>query len=171
MHRSRRKALGWNIMVGNEWSKAVFGIASSVQLVESIVAQLKTAGISSADISVLCPDSQPEGCAAAALRSLPETGSIAVGDLGRLVAGGPLLAAVAALLAHASADTLRGALVEMGIPPSQASRYEAQLRDGNILISVHTNDLRERGRAKGVFEDTGARDISYVNQTLRIEAA
>ena len=48
----------------------------------------------------------------------------------------------------------------MGIPELEAKRYEGKVRDGNILISVHTDDADERSRAKDIFKRAGADDIS-----------
>ena len=38
------------------------------------------------------------------------------------------------------------------------------MKDGNILMSVHTQDSRERDRAKEIFTDGGAEDISYTGE-------
>ena len=41
-------------------------------------------------------------------------------------------------------------------PEYEAKRYEGKVRDGNILLSVHTEDSKERDRAKKIFEAGGA---------------
>jgi hypothetical protein len=53
-----------------------------------------------------------------------------------------------------------GALVGMGIPEFEAKRYDAKVRDGNILISVHTEDGKQRDVAKDIFKRGNAEDIS-----------
>jgi uncharacterized membrane protein len=53
-----------------------------------------------------------------------------------------------------------GALVGMGIPEFEAKRYDAKIREGNILISVHTEDSKQRDIAKEVFKRNHADDIS-----------
>jgi hypothetical protein len=45
-----------------------------------------------------------------------------------------------------------GALIDMGIPEYEAKRYEGKVKDGNILLSVHTEDSKERDRAKKILE-------------------
>ena len=50
------------------------------------------------------------------------------------------------------AGGLTGALIGMGIPGDEAKRYEGKVKDGNILLSVHTEDSKERDRAKKILE-------------------
>jgi hypothetical protein len=52
----------------------------------------------------------------------------------------------------------------MGIPEYEAKRYEGKVKEGNILISVHTEDSTERDRAKEIFSRAGAEDISYTEE-------
>jgi hypothetical protein len=52
----------------------------------------------------------------------------------------------------------------MGIPEYEAKRYEGKVKDGNILLSVHTEDSNERDRAKKILEAGGAVDISYTGE-------
>jgi hypothetical protein len=75
------------------------------------------------------------------------------------------MAALAGAAIGGATGGLIGALVGMGIPEFEAKRYEGKLREGNILISVHTEDSKERARAKDVFELAGADDISYTTET------
>jgi hypothetical protein len=52
----------------------------------------------------------------------------------------------------------------MGIPEYEAKRYEGKLKEGNLLISVHADDSTERDRAKTIFEEAGAENISYTEE-------
>lgn len=52
----------------------------------------------------------------------------------------------------------------MGIPEYEAKRYEGKIKDGNILISVHTEDGTRRTRAKEILQNDGAEDISYTSE-------
>jgi hypothetical protein len=52
----------------------------------------------------------------------------------------------------------------MGIPEYEAKQYEAKIKEGNILISVHTENSEERDRAKEIFERAGAHDISSTGE-------
>ena len=70
------------------------------------------------------------------------------------------MAALSGAAAGAAAGGLTGALVGLGIPEYEAKQYEAKVKGGNILISVHTEDGTERARAKEIFERNTAEDIA-----------
>jgi len=164
-------------------AKAVFCIAQSEAQATTIVDELKAAGFSNNDISVLFPDKTgtkdfaheqqtkaPEGAATGAgtggvlggaLGWLVGIGALAIPGLGPLVAAGPIMAALSGAAAGAAVGGLSGALIGMGIPEYEAKRYEGKVKDGNILVSVHTEDSIERDRAKEIFTRAGADDISY----------
>jgi len=167
-------------------AKAVFCIAQSEAQATTIVDELKAAGFSNNDISVLFPDKAgtkdfaheqntkaPEGAATGAgtggvlggaLGWLVGIGALAIPGLGPLVAAGPIMAALSGAAAGAAVGGLSGALIGMGIPEYEAKRYEGKVKDGNILVSVHTEDSTERDRAKEIFTRAGAHDISYTGE-------
>ena len=167
-------------------NKAVFGIASSETQAARIATSLESAGFSPNDISVLFPDrggtrdfaheknsKAPEGAAAGAstggllgggLGWLVGIGSLAIPGLGPFIAAGPIMAALGGAAIGAAVGGFTGALVGMGIPELEAKQYEAKLRNGNILLSVHTEDAEERERATMVFEREGAHDISSIGE-------
>ena len=64
----------------------------------------------------------------------------------------------------AATGGIAGGLIGLGIPEYEAKRYEGKVKDGNILMSVHTQDSRERDRAKEIFTNAGAEDISYTGE-------
>ena len=168
-------------------AKAVFGIAKSESQAIAIADQLKAAGFSENDVSVLFPDKEgtkdfaheqhtkaPEGAATGAtggallggaLGWMVGIGALAIPGLGPFIAAGPLMAALAGAAGGAAAGGLTGALIGMGIPEYEAKRYEGKVKDGNILMSVHTEDSKERDRAKKIFAEGGAEDISYIGET------
>lgn len=167
-------------------AKAVFCIAKSEAQAATIVDQLKAAGFSNNDISVLFPDKSgtkdfaheqhtkaPEGAAAGAgtggilggaLGWLVGIGALAIPGMGPFIAAGPIMAALGGAAAGAAVGGLSGALIGMGIPEYEAKRYEGKLKEGNVLISVHTEDSTERSRAKDIFTRAGADDISYTGE-------
>src|SRR6202051_453794 len=166
--------------------KAVFGIAKSESQAILIADNLKAAGFTHNDVSVLFPDKQgtkdfaheqhtkaPEGAATGAtggasrggaLGWLVGIGSLAIPGLGPFIAAGPIMAALAGAAGGAAAGGLTGALIGMGIPEYEAERYVGEGKDGNILMSVHTEDSKERERAKEIFVKGGAEDISYTGE-------
>jgi len=91
-------------------------------------------------------------------------GALAIPGLGVFIAAGPIMAALAGAAGGAAAGGLTGALIGMGIPEYEAKRYEGKVKDGNILLSVHTEDSKERDRAKKILEAGGAMDISYTGE-------
>jgi len=74
------------------------------------------------------------------------------------------MAALAGAGVGAAVGGLTGALVGMGIPEYEAKRYEGKIKEGNILISVHSENSDEVARAKDIFERNGAHDISYTEE-------
>ena len=167
--------------------KAVFGIAKTENQAISIANQLKTAGFSANDISVLFPDKTgsrdfaheqhtkaPEGAATGAgsgailggaLGWMVGIGALAIPGLGPFIAAGPIMAALAGAGAGAAAGGVTGALIGMGIPELEAKQYEGKVRGGNILMSVHAVDGGEVTRAKDVFKNGGAEDVSYTGES------
>jgi len=163
-------------------AQAVFCLAKTETQALSIVEQLKAAGFSLNDISVLFPDKTgtrdfahehhtkaPEGAATGvgagtvlggALGWLVGIGALAIPGLGPFIAAGPIMAALSGAAAGAALGGITGALIGLGIPEYEAKRYEGKIREGNVLISVHTEDRHERARAKEIFERAGAEDIA-----------
>ena len=166
--------------------KAVICIASSETQAEAIVDRLKSTGFSNSDISVLFPDKRgtkdfahehntkaPEGATTGAgaggvvggaLGWLAGIGALAIPGVGPLIAAGPIMAALSGAAVGAAVGGVTGALVGMGIPEYEAKRYEGKIRGGNILISVHSEDSEQTKRAKAIFEEFGAQDISTTGE-------
>src|SRR5271167_376008 len=160
---------------------AVFGIYPTRTSAENAVDALKAANFRNTDISVLLPEGggtkdfahdkntkAPEGATTGAgtgallgggLGWLLGIGALAIPGLGPFIAAGPIMAALAGAGAGAAVGGVAGALIGMGIPEYEAKRYEGKIKDGNILMSVHTRDAKERDRAKKILEDGGAVDI------------
>jgi hypothetical protein len=161
---------------------SVYCTTRTVSQAEAIIAELKDAGFSNNDISALLPDKRgtkdfahehntkaPEGAATggvaglgvgAAVGWLAGIGALAIPGVGPFIAAGPIMAALGGAAVGGAAGGLIGALVGMGIPEFEAKRYDAKIREGNILISVHTEDGKQRDVAKDVFKRNGADDIS-----------
>jgi hypothetical protein len=165
---------------------AVFGIYPHQTSVESGVNALKAAGFSNNDISVLFPNKEgtkdfahekstkaPEGASAGAgtgalmgggLGWLLGIGALAIPGLGPFIAAGPIMAALAGAGVGGAVGGLAGALIGMGIPEYEAKRYEGRVKDGGILLSVHSETSDEIKRAKEILERTGAQDISSTGE-------
>ena len=161
---------------------SVYCTAKTLDQAEAIVESLKAGGFSSNDISALMPDKRttkdfahehntkaPEGATAggvaglgvgAAIGWLAGIGALAIPGVGPLIAAGPIMGALAGGAVGGTTGGIIGALVGMGIPEFEAKRYDAKIREGNILISVHTEDSKQRDLAKDILTRLNADDIS-----------
>ena len=167
-------------------NKSVIAIVPTHQQAEAIVDQLRAAGFAGNDISALFPDKRsgkdfahekntkaPEGAVAGVstggllggtLGWLVGIGALAIPGVGPFIAAGPIMAALGGAAIGGAVGGLTGALIGMGIPEYEAKRYEGMIRDGNILISVHTEKGEEIKRAKEIFKQGGAKDIAYTGE-------
>ncbi len=165
---------------------AVLGIYPNYASVENGVDVLKEAGFRNADISVLFPEKvlskdfahkkgtkAPQGAAAGAgtgavlggtLGWLVGIGALAIPGLGPFVAAGPLMAALAGVGVGGAVGRIAGALIGMGIPEHEAKHYEVRVKEGGILLSVHSDNADWTKRAKDVLARTGAQDISVTGE-------
>jgi hypothetical protein len=161
---------------------SVFCIAKTEAQAVEIVEQLRAAQFSNNDISALLPDragtkdfaheqntKAPEGAATGSLSGgvlggalgwLAGIGALAIPGVGPFIAAGPLMAALSGAALGGAVGGITGALVGAGIPEYEAKRYEGKVKDGNILISVHTETSDQTQRVKGIFKNAGAEDIS-----------
>lgn len=165
---------------------SVFCTTKTVEQAENIVHELKAAGFLNDDISALLPDKRgtkdfahehntkaPEGATTggiaglgvgAAVGWLAGIGALAIPGVGPFIAAGPIMAALGGAAIGTATGGIIGALVGLGIPEFEAKRYDAKIREGNILISVHTEDGKQRSVAKEVFERNNADDISSASE-------
>ncbi len=165
---------------------AVFGIYPSYAAVENGVDALKAAGFRNTDISVLFPENvgskdfahekgtkAPEGASTGAgtgaligggLGWLAGIGALAIPGLGPFIAAGPIMAALAGAGVGGAVGGITGALIGMGIPEYEAKRYEGRVKEGGMLLSVHSDNSEWTKRAKEILERTGAQDISSTGE-------
>ena len=165
---------------------AVFGIYPAYSSVEGAVDALKAAGFRNTDISVLFPENvgtkdfahekgtkAPEGATAGAgtgavvggtLGWLAGIGALAIPGIGPFIAAGPIVAALAGVGVGGAVGGITGALIGMGIPEYEAKRYEGRIKEGGILLSVHSDNSEWTKKAKEVLERTGAQDIASAGE-------
>jgi len=165
---------------------SVFGIYRNRGGVEQGVDGLRAAGFRNTDISVLFPENEgtkdfahekntkaPEGTAAGAgtgaviggtLGWLAGIGALAIPGVGPLIAAGPIVAALTGVGVGGAIGGLTGALIGMGIPEYEAKRYEGRVKEGGILLSVHSDSSDWTTKAKDVLKSSGAEDISSAGE-------
>jgi Protein of unknown function (DUF2934) len=153
---------------------------------DAIVEKLRSAGFSENDISVLFPDKgstrdfahkketkMPEGATVGVTAGgaiggtiglLAGIGALAIPGLGPFIAAGPIIAALSGGAIGAGVGGLTGALIGLGIPEYEAKRYEGKVKEGGILISVHSENNEETSSAKAIFKKEGAHDISSTGE-------
>src|SRR6188472_1583992 len=165
---------------------SVFGIAKSYSQAEQLVEELQAEGFPASEISVLLPDSEgrhdighvkatkgPEGATTGAtaggvtggvLGLLAGIGALAIPGVGPFIAAGPIMAALSGAAVGATTGGVVGGLIGLGIPEIEAKRYDEKLKKGNYLVAVHTDESDDVDRAKDIFKNAGAEDISTVSE-------
>src|SRR6201995_6061052 len=135
---------------------AAFGIYKSNSAAEAAVDRLTAAGFSNQDVSVLMADRQgskefaaekntkaPDGATTGVgvggavggtLGLLAGIGALAIPGVGRLIAAGPIMVALAGLGVGGAGGCLVGALVGLGIPEYEANREECCVYHGGVLL-------------------------------------
>ncbi len=155
---------------------------------EDILRELQSAGFLNTQISVLFPESEetkkwiqekhtkaPEGATTGAstggviggvLGWLAGIGSLAIPGVGPFIAAGPIMATLSGTAIGAAVGGLTGALLGLGFPEYEAKLYESKLKEGNILISAHTeeDEKQKRERAHKIFKMAGAKNISEMKE-------
>jgi hypothetical protein len=165
---------------------AVFGLYRTQSDVEQAVDALQSAGFRNTDISVLFPENEgtkdfavakstkaPEGTTTGAgtgaviggaLGWLAGIGALAIPGVGPLIAAGPIVAALTGVGVGGAIGGISGALIGMGIPEYEAKRYEGRVKEGGILLSVHSDNSDWTKKAKDILERTGAEDVSSAGE-------
>jgi hypothetical protein len=163
--------------------KSVFCIASDESEAFQITDRLKAAGFRSSDVSILFPDKSgsfekrtkaPEGAkvgagsglvVGGALGWLAGVGSLTIPGAGPFIAAGPVMAVLGGAAVGGAVGGVTGALVGLGMSESEAKQYEGRLREGNVLVSVHSENGDEVARAKSIFKECDADAISVSGET------
>jgi hypothetical protein len=99
-----------------------------------------------------------------ALGWLAGIGALAIPGLRPLLAAGPLLGLLSGVGVGATVGGLTGALIGLGRPEYEAKRYEGLIKNGGILLSVHSDNHEWTKRAKVILEETGAEHIAATGE-------
>ncbi|MBV9341218.1 MAG: DUF3341 domain-containing protein, partial [Acidobacteria bacterium] len=91
-------------------------------------------------------------------------GALAIPGVGPLIAAGPIVAALTGVGVGGAIGGISGALIGMGIPEYEAKRYEGRVKEGGILLSVHSDNSDWTRKAKDILERTGAEDVSSTGE-------
>jgi hypothetical protein len=167
-------------------NKVVYGLFETRAALETAVGRLKSEGFLSSDISALLPTVEgskefahqketkaPEGATTGAatgavlggaLGWLVGIGTLAIPGIGPFVAAGPILATLGGLGIGGALGGIAGALVGMGIPEYEAKRFESSVKEGGMLLSVHAGTGEWVDKAKSIFKECGAHDVSSTTE-------
>jgi outer membrane lipoprotein SlyB len=91
-------------------------------------------------------------------------GALAIPGVGPFIAAGRIMAALSGAAIGAAVGGIAGGLIGLGIPEIEAKRYEGKIKEGNILISVHTENSADISHAKDIFTKAGAEDICVTGE-------
>ena len=168
---------------------AAFGIYTKREGVEKAVDQLKDAGFTSREISVLLPPkSEPpkiDGTQAASgvevgagagavvggvLGWLAGAGILSIPGMAAAIIGGPIVTTFLSVATLASIGGIWGGLVGLGIPEKEGRHFEGRVHKGDILLSVHSDEPERIIKAKEIMARTGAEDI-YSRHSHVVEVA
>jgi len=164
--------------------QAVMCIVPTNSEANSILTALQDAGFATSNISALFPDKNvtkdmghekhskaPEGTATGAgagalvggaLGLLAGIGALAIPGAGPFIAAGPIMAALSGAAVGTSVGGIAGGLIGLGIPEYEAKQYEGKIKEGNILLSVHTENNDEMKVAEDIMKANNAQDIKRV---------
>lgn len=167
-------------------NKAVYGLVGSREEAERVLGALTQAGFLASDVSVLFPDTRgthdfahekhtkaPEGAIAGVgagsvvggtLGLLAGLGAIAIPGIGPFLAAGPILSLLSGAAAGAAVGGIVGALVGIGIPEIEAKQYAGKIKDGNVLLSVHTANADATDRAKNILYGCAVRNVAVAGE-------
>jgi len=162
-------------------STTVFCTAT-VSETETIVNNLKAAGFSGNDISVLMADKEgtqdlaiehntkaPEGAVTGAgsgavlggaLGWFAGIGALAIPGIGPFIAAGPILAALGGAAIGGTMGGLAGALVGMGMSEFEAKNYEDKIKAGRAFLSVQCENSHDTQSVFDICERGGATDLT-----------
>lgn len=153
--------------------RTVIGVFDGPNHAEQALNQLKAAGFSPEQVSVVAQDKgettqmvEHTGMGGAGAATGAATGGVLGGvagfvvgisamvipGIGPIVGAGILLSTLAGAGLGAAAGGLIGALADLGVPEDEARGYEEHVRKGSILLSVHAASDDQAREAHRILE-------------------
>jgi hypothetical protein len=108
------------------------------------------------------------GIIGGSLGLLAGIGMLAIPGMGPFIAAGPIISALSGSGVGGGLGLLIGSIVGAGIPEYEAKKYEAGLKQGNILISVAARSDELADRAYEIMKKGGAKDLSKSSETVKM---
>ena len=159
--------------------RTVAGVFDGPNHAETALNQLKAAGFSPEQVSVVAQDkgeakemAESTGMGAGTATGAVTGGvlgglggfllgisALAIPGIGPIVGSGILLSTLAGAGIGAAAGGLVGALTEHGIPEEDARGYEEHVRQGSILLTVHANSDEQAEEAHRILHTGRGGDV------------
>ncbi|MDQ6675539.1 MAG: general stress protein [Chloroflexota bacterium] len=165
--------------------EVAIGVFENPEDARDAIGELKDAGFSGNDISVLMPDrgqaremaaetgthagtGAATGLVAGGILGglagwLVGIGALAIPGVGPFIAAGAFATALGGAVVGAGVGAIAGALVGMGIPEDEAKYYEDEVRGGRTLVTVRTGSRKDE--ADALLHRYGAYDIEHRDQS------
>lgn len=156
--------------------KPVFCISQDIGQTATIVNNLKTAGFSNNEISLLFPDirktqeapggqTDSETADRLDLEWIARIGRLKIPGVGQVIAAGPIMVELSRIPEKGSSENLISALIGIGIPEHETKHYQEKIKAGGALIAVNTASVEARDTANAIFRQAQAKDISSSEET------
>ena len=160
-------------------SKTIFCSAPTEFQAESILNELRVAGLQDGAFSILLADKTRaivRGVTGSvttdsAVGWLPEVQSMVLSGSGAFIGNGVLATAVKEAAAGSHKGALARGLTGMGLASEQADSYEERLRNGHVMLAIQANDDEQANIIRTVFEQCGAEEIVTIGEPAGLEAA
>jgi hypothetical protein len=164
--------------------KSVFCIATSHAQADQIIDQLKYSGFSNFDISALFPDEDavsnivydkssaaPEDIITGigmggALGWTTVISVLVIPKVGSFIAAGSIVKTLSDVAIGVTVGGITGGLINLGMPDITAKLYENKIKEGNIVVSVHTKNSKEIFDASDIFDEAEAQHICVTGKTF-----
>jgi len=164
-------------------SHTVAGVFNEPRHAEMALNELKTAGFSPDQVSVVAKDTgetkemversdmggaETAGAGTGALLGgitggiagwLVGIGALAIPGIGPIVAAGALATTIGGAAVGAVAGGLIGALVGAGVPEDDARSYETHVKEGRILITAQATNSQQAQLARDAFDRHSGTDV------------
>jgi hypothetical protein len=174
---------------GTAMSHTVAGVFDDTRHAEMALNELKDAGFSPEQVSVVAKDTgetesmvehsdmagaETTGAGTGALLGgitggiagwLVGIGALAIPGIGPVVAAGALATTLGGAAIGAAAGGLIGALVGAGIPEEDARGYETYVRQGRVLLTAQASTAQQAQKARAAFEQHDGADVRVYDRS------
>ena len=164
-------------------ARTVVGVFSDAGVMDQALGELRAAGFSEDDVSVIRqgdaaapPMSAGEtkagagiatgATAGAVLGGIAGLAALAIPGIGPLIAAGPIVAALSGAATGGALGALAGSFAGLGMPSEHAQEYEAAVRGGGVFVSIKTADDNGANRAAQLLRQHGADKVSSYQPAL-----